>query len=239
MLPEKEQEGRVGTGRTIITGEDVRKAREARERYIPPHPVLSPSTSVEAWLDKRKPEEEEEPEEELGGEERREEEDLEAEDLEEEEGGEEESERDSVGRLWHKEDTSPPYARVDPLSQRVDNYTDRLLKYIPAESVALYLTLQGIVSSSVEGRALYTWLWFAFGIGIIGTPLYLWRVQQVSKRVQLAVSTAAFSVWVFALGGAFASLPWYEPFLGSMLLVIFTFFVPLLSPDVLSSEEPA
>jgi hypothetical protein len=104
----------------------------------------------------------------------------------------------------------------------------------------LYLTLQGIVQSSVpEGRSLNTWLWFAFGIGILGTPLYLWRVQQVSKRVQLAVSTAAFSVWVFALGGAFATLSWYEPFLGSVMLVIFTFFVPLISPDVLSSEEAA
>src|SRR5215203_1462542 len=28
-----------------------------------------------------------------------------------------------------------------------DDYTDRLLKYIPAESVALYLTLQGIILS--------------------------------------------------------------------------------------------
>ena len=121
----------------------------------------------------------------------------------------------------------------------MDNYTDRLLKYIPAESVALYLTLQGIVSSSVEGRALYTWLWFAFGIGIIVTPCTMWRVQQVSKRVQLAVSTAAIGVWVFALGGAFASLSWYEPFLGSVLLVVFTFFVPLISPDVSSSEVAA
>jgi hypothetical protein len=125
------------------------------------------------------------------------------------------------------------------LPQTADTYTDRLLKLIPAESVALYLTLQGIVSSSVEGRALDSWLWAAFGIGIIGTPLYLWRVQQVSKRAQLAVSTAAFGVWVFALGGAFASLPWYEPFLGSVLLVVFTFFVPLISPDVSSSEVAA
>src|SRR5215203_3218966 len=125
------------------------------------------------------------------------------------------------------------------LSQRVDDYTNRLLKYIPAESVALYLTLQGIVLSSVEGQALNTWLWVAFVIGIIGTPLYLWRIQQVSKRIQLAVSTAAFGVWVFALGGAFAALSWYEPFLGSVMLVVFTFFVPLISPDVLSSEEAA
>jgi hypothetical protein len=126
--------------------------------------------------------------------------------------------------------------RPDP-PPSADHYTDRLLKYVPAESVALYLTLQGIVSSSVEGRALYTWLWFVFGIGIIGTPLYLWRIQHVSKIAQLVVSTAAFGVWVFALGGAFASPSWYKSFLGSMLLVIFTFFVPLISPDVLSSEE--
>ena len=101
------------------------------------------------------------------------------------------------------------------------------------------MTLQGKVLSSVEAPALNAWLWFAFGIGIIGTPLYLWRIQQVSKGMQLAVSTAAFSVWVFALGGAFASLSWYEPFLGSLMLVVFTVFVPLINPDVLSSEEAA
>lgn len=91
------------------------------------------------------------------------------------------------------------------LPQTADTYTDRLLKLIPAESVALYLTLQGIVSSSVEGRALDSWLLAAFCIGIGGTRLYLWRVQQVTKNVQLAVSTAAFGVWVFVLGGAFAA----------------------------------
>jgi hypothetical protein len=55
--------------------------------------------------------------------------------------------------------------------------------------------------------------------------------------VQLALSTAAFGVWVFALGGAFASLPWYEPFIGSLALVIFTFFAPLISPDVLNTDQ--
>jgi len=133
----------------------------------------------------------------------------------------------------------PPPLMEEALSQTTDYYTDILLKYIPAESVALYLTLQGMVLSSVEAPALNAWLWVAFGIGIIGTPLYLWRIQQVSKRMQLAVSTVAFGVWVFALGGAFAALSWYEPFLGSVMLVVFTFFAPLISPDALSSEEAA
>jgi|SRR5215208_2066691 len=119
-----------------------------------------------------------------------------------------------------------------------DDYVDRLLKYIPAESVALYLTLQGIIlSGAAEAPNLNTWLWFILGIGLIGTTLYQWRVLKIEKVVQLAVSTAAFGVWVFALGGAFASLSWYEPFIGSLALVIFTFFAPLISPDVLSADQ--
>jgi hypothetical protein len=119
-----------------------------------------------------------------------------------------------------------------------DDYVDRLLKYIPAESVALYLTLQGIILSGAgEAPNLNAWLWFIFGIGLIGTALYQWRVLKIGKVVQLAVSTAAFGVWVFALGGAFASLSWYEPFIGSLMLVIFTFFAPLISPDVLHTEQ--
>jgi hypothetical protein len=119
----------------------------------------------------------------------------------------------------------------------LDGYTDRLLKYIPAESVALYLTLQGIIlSGAADLPTLNTWLWFILGIGLIGTALYQWRVLKIGKVVQLAVSTAAF-VWVFALGGAFASLSWYEPFIGSLTLVIFTFFAPLISPDAMSTNQ--
>jgi hypothetical protein len=127
----------------------------------------------------------------------------------------------------------PPTPPLTP-----DDYVDRLLKYIPAESVALYLTLQGIIlSGAAEASSLNTWLWFILGVGLIGTAVYQWRVLKIGKVVQLAVSTAAFGVWVFALGGAFASLSWYEPFIGSLTLVIFTFFAPLISPDVLSTEQ--
>jgi hypothetical protein len=67
--------------------------------------------------------------------------------------------------------------------------------------------------------------------------LYQWRVLKIGKVVQLAVSSAAIGVWVFALGGAFASLSWYEPFIGSLTLVIFTFFAPHINLDVLSTDK--
>jgi len=102
----------------------------------------------------------------------------------------------------------------------------------------LYLTLQGITLSGVaDAPNLSTWLWFILGIGLVSTPLYQWRILKIGKVAQLTVSTAAFGVWVFALGGAFASLSWYEPFIGSLALVIFTFFAPLISPDVLSADQ--
>ena len=235
MLSEKEQEVQVGMGRTITTENDVVRISATAVRKLSATsniPGADPGAVRRVLEDlpgepDLPPEEEEEPEGGAGGEE------PEKEDPERQREEEEESRLETVARV-----TSPSAEEVlarAALSQRVDNYWDKLLKYVPAESVALYLTLQGIVLSSVEGRALTTWLWIAFGIGIIGTPLYLWRIQQVSKRMQLAVSTAAFGVWVFALGGAFASLSWYEPFVGSVMLVVFTFFVPLISPDVLRS----
>jgi hypothetical protein len=119
----------------------------------------------------------------------------------------------------------------------VDGYTSRLLKYIPAESVALYLTLQGLILSGIGTQSPAMWLWITFGIGMVGTPLYLARIVGVSKPIQLAVSTLAFGIWVFALGGAFASLPWYEPFIGSLVLVTFTFFAPLIDPDSRNDSE--
>jgi hypothetical protein len=242
-------------GRTIVTENDVRKAREARDHlygldvYLARRPARSRLRDLLEDLRDRPgesgtaptPDEEEKPKEgPRGAEPEKEDPERQRSQREEEEerrrreaAEREERRREEVRRREAEEVT-----RAAPW-QGVDNYTDRLLKYIPAESVALYLTLQGIVLSGVEGPAQKFWLWIIFGIGVFGTSLYLWRIQQVSKRMQLAVSTAAFGVWVFALGGAFASLSWYEPFIGSLALVVFTFFVPLISPDVLGREEAA
>jgi hypothetical protein len=36
------------------------------------------------------------------------------------------------------------------------------------------------------------------------------------------------SLWVFAIGGAFAFYGWYHAWIASVVLVIFTFFVPVI-----------
>jgi len=117
-----------------------------------------------------------------------------------------------------------------PTPQVPDEYLSKVLKLIPAEVVSLYIALAGIIvvgGQAVNGEALF---WFIFVVCLIGTPLYLMKITKVGDLLQLGISTIAFVVWVFALGGPFATVSWYQPIYGALLLPIFTFFVPMILP---------
>jgi len=121
--------------------------------------------------------------------------------------------------------------RVDPkdlnlTSLRADRYTERLLKYIPGEIIALYLALDAIIrSAKMVGSALH---WGIFLFGVAATGLYLWRVEKVEKLLQLFISSFAYCVWVFALSGPFATTGWYNPVYGAILLPMYTFMIPII-----------
>lgn len=111
---------------------------------------------------------------------------------------------------------------------RPDDYKQRLIKYIPAEVIALHLTLDALLRASGEGQGALPWAVFAFCFA--ATPLYLWRVAGVGKASQLLISTVAFAVWIFAVGGPFAALAWYKPIYGGILLPAYTFLIPIFTP---------
>jgi hypothetical protein len=112
--------------------------------------------------------------------------------------------------------------------EEADRYRDRLFKYIPAEVVTLYLGLSAIVASAKDVPHVLNWLIFV--AGIVATPYYLWFGQNVRAPLQLIVSTLAFGVWVFALGGPFADIDGYKHVYGAVLLPLFTFFVAAIPP---------
>jgi len=105
-----------------------------------------------------------------------------------------------------------------------DNYYSRLIKLIPAELIALYLALDGIVSAMPQKQIL---LWVVFGIALVGGWFYLARVANVTRVAQRIITLMAFVIWVFVLGGPFAMLPWYDVNYGKLLVTLYTFFVPL------------
>jgi hypothetical protein len=112
-------------------------------------------------------------------------------------------------------------------AEPADEYKERLLKYIPAEVVALYVALLGIIQGASEGFPKNEALWGITLLLLVGTPLFLSRVSGVKKRQQLIISTLAFGVWVFALGGPGAEpFPFQETY-GAILLPVYTFFIPI------------
>lgn len=113
---------------------------------------------------------------------------------------------------------------------KVDDYPNRILKYIPTEVVTVYLLLEGLLKSGVSQAHLTIGLWILFSFGCAVTPLYLWRMQKVTKPSQLLISTGAFAVWVMGIGGPFQEIPRY---LSSMILVAYVFLIPLIGgfPD--------
>lgn len=112
----------------------------------------------------------------------------------------------------------------------VDQYADRLMKYIPGEVVSLFILLNGLAANAPETIPKVPLQWGVFVILLVGTWFYLRRILNVTKWQQLVISTVAFVVWVFFLGGPFASLGWYDQFYGTFLLPLYTFAVGLIEP---------
>ena len=113
-----------------------------------------------------------------------------------------------------------------------DTYFDKVVKYIPADIVGAWVAVTGLVSGA-SGIPRQTILWIAFGIGLILTAWWTWRQATVQARrppvTQTVISTGAFAVWVFALGGPFEPVPGRQVY-GSLLLILYTLVAALVDP---------
>jgi len=114
-----------------------------------------------------------------------------------------------------------------------DNYYSRLIKLIPAEVIAFYLALDGIVSTMPQKETL---LWVAFGLALIGGWFYLGRLANVTRIPQRLLTLFALVIWVYVFGGPFTTLSWYDVNYGKFVLVVFTFFVPVFFKGVTSDK---
>ena len=110
-----------------------------------------------------------------------------------------------------------------------DQFTERLVKYIPAEVIGAYLSLEnlldlkgvvtraklapplGATEAVVQGQGLVATYGprLAVGVfllGLVCTPVYIWQQGRSSDSPWLThaiVATLAFVVWAYAMGGSF------------------------------------
>ena len=104
------------------------------------------------------------------------------------------------------------------------NYRDRLLKLIPSEIVAAYLVLSGIIPREAKLGTLIVSI-----VLLVLVPFYLWRLHNVQRTSPLMITTISFVVWVYSLGGGpFAVWELYEPWIASVILVLWTLVIPLV-----------
>ena len=111
-----------------------------------------------------------------------------------------------------------------------DSYRERLLKYIPSETIALFIAVYGttyyLSGSETWYPLMARWIMIA---GILGTMLYLWQVEGVTDLVQLAISAIGFVIWVCALGVVtVATLPYYNAVVAAVFLLVWVFSVPFV-----------
>lgn len=117
----------------------------------------------------------------------------------------------------------------------VDSYFDRVVKYIPVEIVSAWVAVKGIIAAAAT-ESKQTVLWVCFGIGVVFTALFMIKQTTVPEKgpakLQTAIATLAFVIWVFALGEPFAT--WLgvasQSLYGSLLLIFFTLAVGLIVP---------
>ena len=110
-----------------------------------------------------------------------------------------------------------------------DRYVDRLVKYLPTESIVTYLAMQNLVSGNGPDSELIS-RWIVFLIAVVATPIYLRFVAGVWKLQQLAISTLGFAVVAFAVGAPFSSLSWYSSGAAGVALLMYSFLIPLVEP---------
>lgn len=110
-------------------------------------------------------------------------------------------------------------------------YLDKLLKLIPSEIIAAYLFIQNLIANQpvVIGNTDYQIivLWLVVVVFIIVTPVYLVNVQHVYKMNQIVISSIAFLIWTYSLGGPFRLEGWHNPQIAAILLVIWTLIAPI------------
>lgn len=116
-----------------------------------------------------------------------------------------------------------------------DTYRERLVKYVPVETLALFVAVYGTTYYLSGSEDWYPVMarWILIG-GILGTVLYLWQAEDVSDLVQLAISTIGFVLWVCAFGVvAVTSLPYYNAAAAAALLTVWVFAAPFIDgiPD--------
>jgi len=120
-------------------------------------------------------------------------------------------------------------------SGNLKGYLDRLMKLVPSEVIGLYLVGSGFIPAN-QSLVLAIWAVVCL-VGVIVVRAYGTADPANQKSpdwIHVGISSVAFVIWVYSIGGPFAAYGIAVPYIGSLLVLAWTFFVPIFyhgAPD--------
>ena len=117
---------------------------------------------------------------------------------------------------------------------KTDDYSDRIVKFIPGDVVAAWLAITTAIKSAAQPPSERT-LWIIFVIGLVFAAAWTWRKTSEQNKepayIQIAISTVAFGVWAYATGGTSPQWPGtlYQPLMATLILVGFSLLSGLVT----------
>jgi len=123
-----------------------------------------------------------------------------------------------------------------------DGYLDRLIKYIPAEVIALYLGATNVVPTT--DSSYWSALWIITVLTALCTPVYMYFVTKADHQPtlwsQIIISSVAFPIWVFAIGGPFRHFSWYNEkhWIAAIAISFGTFAIGIHKPKPAPAPQP-
>lgn len=114
-------------------------------------------------------------------------------------------------------------------------FLQNLVKLIPVEIMALFAVVNGLIPTTANPIA----VWIVLGLLTILVPFYVIFAMKVKKWTQVILMTAAFPVWVIAMGGLPVTtvIGWYEPWMISVGLALYTLIPPMIYGYRVSEEK--
>jgi hypothetical protein len=123
----------------------------------------------------------------------------------------------------------------------VAEFLQKIGQLVPSEVLAFFLAVLGVARNSLDSAGKLTEnahlvLVAAFVLGLVVTPAYLWRMaandpSPAPKIIHLILSTVAFGVWAYAIGGAELFGDAYQPLIGAVLPIFFMIVAGLIPLD--------
>jgi len=121
-----------------------------------------------------------------------------------------------------------PYRVEQPEGGPIQGYFARVMKMIPVDVVSLYLGIAGFIPEKEKVGQL---VWALVCLGCVVPSRILGTRDPARGKgidwVVVILSSVAFMIWVYTIGGPFKSFHIYNAIVAAAISALWTFLVPM------------